>query len=44
MKIGEKNITDEQANEIRKLALAANAYEKSIYEIAAPQTLEGLVV
>lgn len=43
MKIGEKNISDEQANELRTLALAANAYEKSIYEIPAPQTLEGLI-
>lgn len=43
MKIGEKNITDEQANELRTLAVAANAYEKSIYEIPAPQTLEGLI-
>ena len=43
MKIGEKNITEAQGKELRTLALAANAYEKSIYEIPAPQTLEGLI-
>lgn len=43
MKVGEKNLTDSQADELRTLALAANAYEKSIYEIPAPQTLEGLI-
>jgi len=43
MKIGEKKLTDQQANELRTLALAANAYERSIYEIPAPQTLEGLI-
>jgi hypothetical protein len=37
----EKKNTDEQANELRTLALAANAYEKSIYEIPVSQTLEG---
>lgn len=43
MKVGEKNITGAQAAELRTLALAAQAYEKSIYEIPAPQTLEGLI-
>lgn len=43
MKIGEKKLTDEQAEELRALAVAANEYEKSIYEIPAPQTLEGLI-
>jgi HTH-type transcriptional regulator/antitoxin HigA len=43
MKVGEKNMTDDQAAELRTLAVAANAYEKSIYEIPAPQTLEGLI-
>ena len=32
MKAGEKNLTDAQADELRTLALAANSYEKSIYE------------
>lgn len=43
MKIGEKKLTEEQASELRALALAANSYENSIYEIPAPQTLEGLL-
>jgi len=43
MKKGEKNLTDKEAEEIRTLALAAQAYEKSIYTIPAPQTLEGLI-
>lgn len=43
MKKGEKNLTDEEADEIRVLALAAQAYEKSIYTIPAPKTLEGLI-
>jgi HTH-type transcriptional regulator / antitoxin HigA len=36
-------MTDAQATKLRTLAVAANAYEKSIYEIPAPQTLEGLI-
>ncbi|HEV2482449.1 MAG TPA: helix-turn-helix domain-containing protein [Puia sp.] len=43
MKKGEKNLTDEQAEEIRTLSLAAQAYEKRIYTIPAPQTLLGLI-
>jgi len=43
MKKGEKNLTDKEAEEIRTLALVAQAYEKSIYTIPAPQTLEGLI-
>src|SRR5580692_1628303 len=43
MKKGEKNLTDKEAEEIRTLALAARAYEKTIYTIPAPQTLEGLI-
>ena len=43
MKKGEKNLTDKEAEEIRTLALAAQAYEKSIYTIPAPKTLEGLI-
>ena len=43
MKKGEKNLTDKEAKEIRTLALAAQAYEKSIYKIPAPKTLEGLI-
>lgn len=43
MKKGEKNLTDKEAEEIRTLALAAQTYEKSIYSIPAPKTLEGLI-
>lgn len=43
MKKGEDNLTNEEATQLRKLALAAQAYEKSIYTIPAPKTLEGLI-
>ena len=43
IKKGEKNLTDKDAKEIRTLALAAQAYEKSIYTIPAPKTFEGLI-
>jgi HTH-type transcriptional regulator / antitoxin HigA len=43
MKKGENNLTDAEANELRTLALAAQAYEKSIYTIPAPKTLEGII-
>jgi HTH-type transcriptional regulator / antitoxin HigA len=43
MKKGEAKLTDKEANEIRTMALAAQAYEKSIYTIPAPKTLEGLI-
>lgn len=43
MKIGEANLTDKEADELRILGLAAQAYEKSIYTIPAPKTLEGLI-
>lgn len=43
MRKGEKNLTDKEAEEIRVLALAAQAYEKSIYKMPAPKTLEGLI-
>src|SRR3984957_7523792 len=43
MKKGEKNLTDKEAQEIRTLALAAQAYEKSIYTIPTPKTLLGLI-
>lgn len=38
MKVGEDKLTDAQAEELRTLALAAYAYEKSVYEIPAPQS------
>lgn len=43
MKKGENNLADKDAEQLRTLALAAQAYEKSIYTIPAPQTLEGLI-
>ncbi|MDE3184850.1 MAG: helix-turn-helix domain-containing protein [Bacteroidota bacterium] len=43
MKTGENKLTDKQAEELRVLALAAQAYEKSVYTIPAPKTLEGLI-
>lgn len=43
MKKGEKNLTDKEADDLRVMALAAQAYEKSIYTIPAPKTLEGLI-
>jgi HTH-type transcriptional regulator/antitoxin HigA len=43
MKKGENNLTNAEAEELRTLALAARAYEKSIYTIPAPKTLEGLI-
>jgi HTH-type transcriptional regulator/antitoxin HigA len=43
MKKGESKLTNKEANELRTLALAAQAYEKSIYTIPAPKTLEGLI-
>ncbi|HLO79663.1 MAG TPA: helix-turn-helix domain-containing protein [Chitinophagaceae bacterium] len=43
MKKGENKLTTKEAGELRLLALAAQAYEKSIYTIPAPKTLEGLL-
>ena len=43
MKKGESHLSDKQAEELRALALAAQAYEKSVYTIAAPKTLEGII-
>ena len=43
MKKGEANLTNKEAQDLRILALAAQAFEKSIYTIPAPKTLEGLI-
>ena len=40
---GENNLTNKEAEELKSLALAAQVYEKSIYIIPAPRTLEGLI-
>lgn len=43
MKVGENNLSDGQADTLRSMALAAQAYEKTQYEIPAPATLEGII-
>ena len=43
MKKGENKLTNKEAEQIRTLSLAAQTYEKSIYTIPAPKTLEGLI-
>lgn len=43
MKKGEHKLTDKESENLRAMALAAQAYEKSIYTIPAPKTLEGLL-
>lgn len=43
MKKGEANITSTEAKELGKLAIAAQQYEKSIYTIATPTTIEGMI-
>ncbi len=43
MKKGESRLSTAEAKELRQLALAAEGYEKSVYVIPAPKTLEGLV-
>lgn len=43
MRKGENNLTKKEAEELRALAIAAQVYEKSIYTIPAPKTLEGLI-
>jgi HTH-type transcriptional regulator/antitoxin HigA len=43
MKIGEAKLKSAQASELKLLALAAQAYEKSLYTIPAPKTLQGLI-
>lgn len=43
MKKGETRLTIKEAEELRRLAIAAQAYEKAIYTIPAPTTLEGFI-
>lgn len=43
MKIGEANLEDKEFEEIRNLSLKAQAYEKSIYTVEPPATLEGMI-
>jgi HTH-type transcriptional regulator/antitoxin HigA len=43
MKKGESKLTKKEAEQLRMLALSAQLYEKSIYKIPIPKTLEGLI-
>ena len=43
MKKGEDTLTDKEAKELKKLALVAQQYEKNIYTIEAPKTIEGMI-
>ncbi|HWJ28191.1 MAG TPA: helix-turn-helix domain-containing protein [Flavisolibacter sp.] len=43
MRIEESKLKDDQAEEIRVLSLAVEAYEKSIYTIPTPKTLAGIL-
>jgi HTH-type transcriptional regulator / antitoxin HigA len=43
MRKGEDGLTDIEAEALSILAAAAQAYEKTIYNIPAPKTLEGLI-
>jgi HTH-type transcriptional regulator/antitoxin HigA len=43
MRKGEKNITNAEGVALERMARAAEVYEKSIYTIPVPTTLEGLL-
>ncbi len=43
MSKGSNNVTEGELSDIRKLALAAQEYEKSKYVIEAPTTLAGII-
>lgn len=43
MKKGEAGLTEIESEALRLLAVAAQTYEKTIYSIPAPKTLEGLI-
>ena len=43
MNKGEGNLSKTETNKLREMALAAQAYEKSIYTIPPPQTIEGMI-
>lgn len=43
MNKGEANLTEQETDRLRKLALEAQGYEKSMYQIPAPSTLEGMI-
>ena len=43
MKKGERNLTNKEAQDIQAMASAARDYEKRIYIISAPKTIEGMI-
>ena len=43
MNKGEKNLSKTETEKLRSMALAAQAYEKGIYTIPAPTSLEGMI-
>ena len=43
MKKGEGNLIKKENTELRRLSIEAQAYEKSIYHIPAPSTIEGMI-
>ncbi|MCE7068025.1 type II toxin-antitoxin system HigA family antitoxin [Dyadobacter sp. CY326] len=43
MKKGEARLSEEELETIRKMALAAQAYEKEHYYVEPPRTLEGMI-
>ncbi|WP_316818087.1 helix-turn-helix domain-containing protein [Pedobacter nyackensis] len=40
---GSKNVSKEELDELRELALMAQTYEKSIYVVEPPKTLVGMI-
>jgi HTH-type transcriptional regulator/antitoxin HigA len=43
MNKGEANLSKKDTAKLREMALAAQTYEKSIYTIPPPQTIEGMI-
>ncbi|MFT3704355.1 MAG: hypothetical protein QM802_18445 [Agriterribacter sp.] len=43
MKKGENKLTIKEAEQLKIMAVAAQAYEKHLYTIPAPKTLAGLI-
>ena len=43
MNKGEQNLSKAESGKLRSMAEAAQAYEKSIYTVSAPTTIEGMI-
>ncbi|MHA4807132.1 helix-turn-helix domain-containing protein [Flavitalea flava] len=43
MNKGEANLSKAESDKLRNMALSAQAYEKSIYTIPPPSTIEGMI-